>query len=246
MRSLVRTLSFSSLLLSFLSLVATLVAGCGPSSPPPSTAHAHGDHHGHEGHDGHGPLVHRFERADDWVKEFDDPARDAWQKPASVIALMNVSAGMTVVDLGAGTGYFLPHLSKAAGASGKVLALDVEPDMVRYMTERATREKLANVTAKVIALDDPQLPAGTVDRVLVVDTWHHVANRKVYAAKLLAALAPKGAVYVVDFTAEASHGPPKQHRLAPELVVEELRAGGMTAEIVAEDLPEQYVVVGRR
>jgi SAM-dependent methyltransferase len=216
-------------------LLSLFLSACGGGNPPPDHPH---------GHEGKGPLVHRFEKADEWAKVFDEPTRDQWQRPSSVIAVMKISAGMTVADLGAGTGYFLPHLSKAVGPTGKVLGLDVEPDMVRYMKERATRDHLDNVTALVVAGDDPGLAKASVDRILVVDTWHHVPERTAYATKLKGALAPSGALFIVDFTLESSHGPPKHHRIAPEKVVEELKSGGFAAEIVSTDLPEQYVVMG--
>ncbi|WP_438042447.1 methyltransferase domain-containing protein [Sorangium sp. So ce128] len=167
-----------------------------------------GHHGGHGGHaHGGGPLVHRFERADDWVPAFEGPERDAWQKPAEVIAAMRLAPGMRVADLGAGTGYFLPHLSRAVGPTGAVIGLDIERDMGRYMTERAARERLANVTARTVSPDDPGLDPGSVDRILVVNTWHHIPDRPAYAAKLKAALRPDGAVVVVDFTDAARHGP---------------------------------------
>ena len=206
--------------------------------------HAHGAHGDHGAHGG--PLVHRFERADEWVRLFDDPARDAWQKPAGVIAAMKIAPGMTVADLGAGTGYFLPHLSRAVGPAGVVLALDVEADMVRHMTERAAREKLANVKPQQVPFDDPGLAPGSVDRILIVDTWHHIPDRPRYAAKLEAALRPGGAVVIVDFTRDAKQGPPPAHRILPEDAAAELRAGGLAPEIAAEDLPDQYIVLGRR
>jgi ubiquinone/menaquinone biosynthesis C-methylase UbiE len=159
---------------------------------------------------------------------------------------MKIAPGMTVADLGAGTGYFLAHLSRAVGPTGAVLALDVEPDMVRYMTERAAKEGLANVRAQRVPFDDPGLAPGSVDRILVVDTWHHIADRERYSAKLHAALRAGGAVLVVDFTQETRRGPPKEHRIRAEQVAAELRAGGMAAEIAVEDLPDQYIVVGRR
>jgi ubiquinone/menaquinone biosynthesis C-methylase UbiE len=162
-----------------------------------------------------------------------------------VVAALHLAPGSRVADLGAGTGYFLPHLSRAVGPTGKVLGLDIEPDMVRYMTERAAREGLANVEARQVALDDPGLPAGSVDRVLIVDTWHHIDGRAAYAARLRAALAPGGAVYVVDFKQDAHRGPPPELRIKPEQVAEELRRGGLAASITDVALPEQYVVVGR-
>jgi SAM-dependent methyltransferase len=221
---------------------APLTPSAAPRLAPPAT---HGHAHRHQGHHG-GPLVHRFERAEDWAPELDDPARDAWQHPAEVIAIMAIRPGMTVVDLGAGTGYFLRHLSAAAGSSGAVIALDVEADMVRYMTERAAREGLTNVTARLVPFDDPGLAPETADRILIVDTWHHIADRGRYAAKLAAALRPGGAVLVVDFTHDTTRGPPKEHRLRPEEVAAELRAGGLLTETAREELPDQYIVVGRR
>ncbi len=228
----------------FVSLLLAASA-CGPGArpevsaapqPPAASASASGHH----------PLVHRFEKADEWVSVFDDPARDAWQRPSEVVARMQIADGSTVADLGTGTGYFVPYLSRAVGERGHVLALDIEPDMVRYVKERAAREKLANVEARVVPLDGPGLEAASVDRVLVADTWHHIPERGAYVKKLRDALRAGGAVFVVDYTLESKMGPPKQHRLAPEQVVAELEAGGLKAEILKEDLPEQYVVRGAR
>ncbi len=203
-------------------------------------AHGHGHSHGHGHH-------HRFDDAAGWSKVFDDPARDEWQKPARVVEVMAISPGMTVADVGAGTGYFAPHLSRAVGPSGKVIAEDVEPDMVKWIGERAKREGLANVEALLGANDDPRLPAASVDRVLVVDTWHHLDDRAAFAKKLAAALKPGGAVLVVDFTMESPHGPPKHARIAPEAIVGELSSAGLTAEVVKDaGLPNQYIVRGRR
>jgi ubiquinone/menaquinone biosynthesis C-methylase UbiE len=192
-----------------------------------------------------GPQGHRFEKADEWAPRFDNPERDAWQRPDLVVKHMSLSEGMVVADVGAGTGYFLPHLSRAVGTSGKVLGLDIEPDMVRYMTERARREGLANVEARVVQTDDPTLAPASVDRVLIVDTWHHIGERTAYARKLAAGLKPAGEVYIVDFTMETRRGPPPAHRLTSASVIAELEAAGLTAELVAADLPDQYIVVAR-
>jgi predicted methyltransferase len=191
------------------------------------------------------PLVHRFPSAEEWAKYFDDPARDAWQRPGDVVAAMEIRPGMTVADIGAGTGYFEPWLSRAVGPSGVVLALDIEPDMVRYLAERAAREQLGNVKASKVAVDDPLLPKGGVDRILIVDTWHHIPSREAYAGKLREALSPDGTITIVDFEPESSRGPPAQYRVAPDQVLRELRAAGLVATVAPVDLPEQYVVTAR-
>lgn len=222
-----------------------LVAACSspqvtPSQiPQPTTApaaHAHG--HG-------GSMHHRFEDADAWAKVFDDPARDAWQQPERIIAALELTPAMTVADIGAGTGYFTVRLAHAVPA-GRVIASDVEPDMVRYLKERAVREGLTNIEAVHALPDDPKLPAGGVDRVLVVDVWHHLEDRVAYAERLAVALRPGGRITVVDFKLDATVGPPKQHRLAPEAIVADLRAAGLGAEVAPIELPEQYIVTAQR
>jgi len=156
-----------------------------------------------------------------------------------------VKPGMTVVDLGAGTGYFMPHLARAIGKGGKLIALDVEADMVRHLKERAAKEGHANVEARLVPFDDPQLADASVDRILIVNTWHHIPDRNAYCAKLARALEPKGSIWVVDFTMDSDIGPPVEHRLPAETVVAELAAAGLDAKVIpaaAEALDKQYVV----
>ena len=222
-----------------IALLAGGLYGCsGKSTAMPPERADHGHQHGHH--------HHRFDDAASWSKVFDDPARDAWQKPAVVVAAMGITSGMVVADVGAGTGYFEPHLSKAVGPSGRVLAIDLEPDMVRWIGERAKREGLTNVDAWVGAADDPKLTGSAVDRVLVVDTWHHVENRTAYAKKLAAALRPGGTVFIVDFTKESPHGPPAHARLTPEDVSADLRAAGLEPKRVEAGLPHQYMIGASR
>jgi ubiquinone/menaquinone biosynthesis C-methylase UbiE len=194
----------------------------------------------------HHAMHHRFEKADEWAPVFDDPQRDAWQKPDAVVSALAIVPGMTVADIGAGTGYFEKRLATAVGERGGVIAIDIEPDMIRYMGERAKREGTPNVEPRLGAADDPKLAAASVDRILIVDTWHHIDDRVAYGKKLAAALKPGGFVAVVDFTLETAKGPPKQHRLPPSEVIDELTQAGLTAAIVDAGLPDQYIVKASR
>ncbi len=205
------------------------------------TKHAHGTH----AH-GDAPLGHRFENAEEWAKRFDDPKRDAWQMPTEVVKAMQIETGMRVADIGAGTGYFLPYLSAAVGASGNVLGLDIEVDMVRYMEMRAEREKLLNVSARVVRVGDPELSLGAIDRILIVDTWHHLPERVDYAKKLAAALSESGSIVIVDFTMDTERGPPKAHRLTADSIVAELAEAGLRAKVIDEPLPDQFIVRATR
>jgi ubiquinone/menaquinone biosynthesis C-methylase UbiE len=189
---------------------------------------------------------HRFENAEEWVSRFEGPERDVWQKPALVVASMSIREGMVVADIGAGTGYFLPHLVAAVGANGKVVGIDIEPDMVRYMSERIARESLQPAVAQLGSADDPGLAQSSTDRILIVDTWHHIEDRAGYSRKLADALRPAGEVYIVDYTQESPHGPPAELRLSAAEVIAELEAGGLQAEVIAVDLPYQWVVRARK
>ena len=140
---------------------------------------------------------------------------------------------MTVADLGAETVYFPLHLSPSAGEKGTVLALDIEPSMVRYMTERADREGLRNVRPAAVPFDDPKLPAGAVHRILIVDTWHHIPDRPEYTRKLARGLRRAARHH---FTQSAKGRP--QHRAA-ERSRRRASAGGLDARPRGDALPEQ-------
>jgi len=194
------------------------------------------------------PPAHQHDFSDvaRYVKAFESPARDAWQKPDDVVSLLQLWPGNVVADVGAGTGHFEPYLAKAVGSPGRVLALDVEPHMVTYLKTRVKREKLANVVVQKVAPDDPGLGEASVDRVLLVNTWHHLPARPAYAAALNRALRGGGFVVIVDFTAASPEGPPAAARLSPATVIDELEAGGLSARAIPESLPLQYVVIGQK
>lgn len=117
---------------------------------------------------------------------------------------------------------------------------------MRYLTERAAREQLGNVHAVQATGDDPRLEPDTVDRVLVVDVWHHIGDRARYAKGLASALRAGEKIAIVDFTQEATHGPPRAHRLRPEEIIADLRGAGLDAALSPTKLPDQYIVIGTR
>jgi ubiquinone/menaquinone biosynthesis C-methylase UbiE len=149
---------------------------------------------------------------------------------------------MTVVDLGSGNGYFLCRLSRAVGAHGHVVATEVDKQLVRELNQRIAREQLSNAEVVLAPPNDVGIAPGTADRILLVKVWHHLPDRKHYAARVARALSPGGKVVVVDFKPRGGHG--AGHGIAPERVLAELRAGGIDGALVPEDLPDQYVIIG--
>ena len=117
--------------------------------------------------------------------------------------------------------------------------------MVEHMNERFAAAGLENVEARVVAGDDPGLPPGSIDRILIVDTWHHLQDRERYAKRLRMALRAGGEILVVDFTPESPHGPPASMRLSEERVAEELARAGFEVEVLEESLPWQYMIRAR-
>lgn len=188
---------------------------------------------------------HSFDNPERYADQFNDPERDEWQRPAHVVEAMGLEEGFTVADLGAGTGYFIPYLSDAVGTTGQVLAVDIEPEMLQFISKMTTKQDIGNVDTVRARPEHTRLDESSVDRILTVNTWHHIPNRERYAQHLASRLKEGGSVWVVDFKRDAPMGPPRQHRLSPESIVQELEAGGLDAQVQDLDLPHQFVVVGR-
>lgn len=214
----------------------------GPSTVPHGGAHAHGHHGAHPSGDQPGHH-HRFDDPAMWAQRFENPERDAWQRPDLVVASLSLAPDARVADVGAGTGYFSVRLARAV-PQGRVWAVDVEPTMVRWVLDRARREQIANLTAVLSSPDDALLPE-PVDLALVVDTYHHIAERTAYFTRLRSSLRPGGRVAIVDFRLDAPEGPPVAMRLAPEAVRAEMEAAGYTLASSLDTLPRQYVLVFR-
>jgi predicted methyltransferase len=188
-----------------------------------------------------GHHQHSFGDAERWARVFDDPKRDEWQKPHEVIRALGLESGALVADIGAGTGYFSARLAKML-PRGTVYAVDVEPDMVKHLGERAKRERLSNLRPIAAAADDARLPA-PVDLALVVDTYHHIEDRSRYFRRLARSLKAGGRLAVIDFRLDSPEGPPKSARIAPERVKQELAAAGYALREEHGFLPYQYFLV---
>jgi predicted methyltransferase len=184
---------------------------------------------------------HSFGDAEKWAHVFDDPARDAWQKPHDVIRALGLRPDAVVADIGAGTGYFSARLSRML-PQGKVYAVDVEPGMVKYLGERAQREHLANLVPVRGKSDDASLPE-PVDLVLLVDVYHHIDDRSRYFDRLKNSLKAAGRVAIIDFRMDAKDGPPRSARIAPARVKEEMTKAGYTLAESPGFLPNQYFLV---
>lgn len=187
-------------------------------------------------------MQHKFDDPAKFAKSFDDPSRDAWQMPDRVIAALALKPGMSVADIGAGTGYFTSRLAKVPGVS--VVAADIEPAMIEYLKKRATSEKASNVTAVLAGANGPNLPA-PVDVVLVVDTYHHLPDRPAYFRELRKSLKLGGRIAIVDFRKEAPDGPPVHFRFTPQQIEAEMKQAGYQLDSSRDFLPRQHFLIFR-
>jgi cyclopropane fatty-acyl-phospholipid synthase-like methyltransferase len=186
---------------------------------------------------------HSFGGAEHWAKIFDDPERDAWQKPHEVIQALALKPDAVIADIGSGTGYFSVRFANMT-PKGRVYGVDTEPDMVKYLAERAKREGLKNVTAVAGAPDDPRLPE-KADLIILVDVYHHVGDRERYFRQLQKSLKPGGRIAIIDFRMDSPVGPPQSARIAPERVKDELKRAGYALAQEHAFLPNQYFLVFR-
>jgi SAM-dependent methyltransferase len=190
-------------------------------------------------HQHHGASSHGFDNAESWARVFDDPARDAWQKPEEVVRALKLAPAAAVADVGAGTGYFAVRLARAV-PQGKVFAVDASADMVKYLGERSKREGLTNVQAVQAGPKSAHLPA-PVDVALLVDVYHHIDDRADYFRALRASLKPGGRVAIIDFRPGSPRGP--RHKIPASVVEDEMRRAGYVPTERHDFLPDQYFIV---
>jgi SAM-dependent methyltransferase len=211
--------------------VVALIALCGllSASAAAQTPHTH---------------QHRFGDAEKWSKVFDDPERDAWQKPHEVIRALALKPDAIVADIGAGTGYFSVRLAHMT-PKGRVYGVDTEEAMVKHLAERAKREGLKNVIAVGGKPDNPRLPE-KADLILFVDVYHHVEDRERYFRALRNSLKDGGRLAVIDFRLDSPIGPPRKARIEPERVKAEMQRAGYALAQEHPFLPNQYFLVFQR
>ncbi len=179
-----------------------------------------------------------------FIASLEDPARDEYQKPSEVLAALALREGEVVADIGSGSGYFSVRFADAVGAEGLVYAVDVSPDMVRHLNRRLRDARIRNVVTVLSDPDDPLLAEASVDRFVIVNTWHHIEDQPGYMAKMKRMLRPGGQVVHIDFQKrELPIGPPLAMKIARDDLVRQMEEGGFRLDAEHDFLPYQYFLV---
>src|SRR5450759_977968 len=152
---------------------------------------------------------------------FDFPGRDEKLHINRVMDILSITPGKTVADIGAGSGWFSVRAAKRVTEAGTVYAVDINPEAVRHVADRAPREHLRNVKVVLSTPDDPQLPANSIDAVLLLKTYHEVASPIVLLRNLRTSLRPNARVGVID-----RNGNGEDHGVQKKVVLREAEQAG--------------------
>ena len=152
---------------------------------------------------------------------FESPGRDQRLQISRVMDILGITPGKNVADIGAGSGWFTVRAARRVGEAGKVFAVDINPEAIHYIENRAQKEGLRNITAILGHEDNSLLPASEIDAVLLLKTYHEVANPIALLRNLRASLRPGAKVGIID-----RNGNGENHGVARDVVIKEAASAG--------------------
>jgi len=196
-----------------------------------------------EKHGDHG-VPHQPRDPEAYLAMLEREGRDSYQKPEEVLEALGLRPGMDVADIGAGSGYFTRRAAPLVGPEGTVYALDIEEAFLERIREDAKALGLANVKTVLTPPDRPALPGDSVDLVLIVNTWHHIADPAPYLEAVHRVLRPGGRLVQIDWVKEKTpFGPRMEHRISRKALVAQMEGAGFRLRSEHFFLPYHYFLV---
>lgn len=175
------------------------------------------------------------------------PTREREERTDLLLENLPLEPGSVAADIGAGTGYFSLPMARLVGPQGRVLAVDIQPEMLAIITDRIKAEDLGNVDTILASETDPHLPANSVDLALLVDAYHEFSYPREVMTGVAAGLKPGGRVVLIEYRAEDPLIPIKRlHKMTAKQAIAEMRAVGLTWETTLDFLPQQHFLVFRK
>jgi SAM-dependent methyltransferase len=170
--------------------------------------------------------------------------REIEEEPDKALDALGTLTGATVADVGAGSGYFTVRLAARVGPKGRVYANDLQPEMLKMLGGRLAREQVANVTLVQGAVDNPRLPAGSLDLVLMVDVYHEFSEPQRMLRAIRTALKPAGRLVLLEYRKEDPDVPIRfEHKMSVQEAKLELEAEGFRLSKVDGRLPRQHILI---
>lgn len=172
------------------------------------------------------------------------PEREQEEEPTKLLESLKLKPGDVVCDLGAGSGYMSFRMSKIVGPTGKVLAVDIQPEMLAIMRRRIREQKITNVELIRGTEMDPKLPEGQVDLILMVDVYHEFSHPWEMTQKMVRALKPGGRLAFVEYRKEDPEVPIKLvHKMTEKQVIREMEPWPLRWVGTSKVLPRQHIVI---
>jgi SAM-dependent methyltransferase len=174
----------------------------------------------------------------------DRQERESEEQPTRALQIIRVQPGMTVADVGAGSGYFTVRLAGLVGPSGRVYASDIQPGMLDLLRRRVSRENINNVSIVQGVPDDPRLPQNAIDLALMVDVYHELQDPQRVLRRIADALKPDGRLVLIEYKGEDPSIPIlPSHKMTVAQARVELEAEGFALTTVNSTLPRQHVLI---
>ncbi len=192
----------------------------------------------------HGGQHGRLPSVTEYLDQLERPERDHYQKPAEVIQALGLKPGMVVADLGSGSGYFTRRFIEAVTETGKVYAIDVEPEALKHVKDSVEHMHISYTAEFILAQpDNPKLPFESVDLIFLCNVYHHLDNRTTYFINVKSALRPGGRIAIIDYYHDERSGDlgfSKAHLVPRETVLDEMTKAGYRLLREHTFLPKQY------
>jgi ubiquinone/menaquinone biosynthesis C-methylase UbiE len=170
-------------------------------------------------------------------------SREREERCSLMLGQLGVKRGQTVGDLGCGNGYYSLQLAKLVGPQGKVLAVDIQPEMLEQLQQRAKEQKLENIRPIQGQVHDPRLPEGQLDLILLVDVYHEFSHPEQMLQAMRRALAPGGLVALLEYREEDPNVPIKPlHKMSKQQILKEFLPNGFKLVKEFDGLPWQHMM----
>jgi len=170
--------------------------------------------------------------------------REDEENPDLALRLLRIRKGATVADIGAGSGYITIRMAKIVGPMGKVYASDIQQGMLTLLQQNVAKAKLDNVVPVLGTIDDPKLPAESLDLAIMVDVYHEFSEPQKMLQRIRAALKPDGRLVLLEYRAEDAAVPIlPDHKMTKAQVKLEVEHEGFKQSRVYDDLPWQHLFV---
>ena len=180
----------------------------------------------------------------DWL---DRSERVEEEEPDIALDAIQLVRGSTVADVGAGSGYMTVKMAKRVGPTGKVYANDIQPEMLTLLRQRLVREKVTNVEPVLGSFDDPKLPPGALDLILMVDVYHEFSEPQKMLRRMREELKPGGRLVLLEYRKEDPAIPIRlDHKMTVAEAKTEVEAEGYNLAKVDEVLPRQHILIFTR